>query len=187
MVCRQRVGWRQNARKIILMATDRDFHFAMDGKLTGILERNDGLCHLNGTHGEPGYYTHSETLDYPSVSQISSVVQQNSFLILFAVIPRYKSIWEAMSKLVPGSSVEILEEDSENIVELITKSYGEITSTIKVKVDNVPEDVIVTITSRCTGSQETTTNACHNVEQGATITFSADILPIKCLDPDKRH
>ena len=121
----------------------------MDGKLTGILERNDGLCHLNGTHGEPGYYTHSETLDYPSVSQISSVVQQSSFLILFAVIPRYKSIWEAMSKLVPGSSVEILEEDSENIVELITKSYGEITSTIKVKVDNVPEDVIVTITSRC--------------------------------------
>ena len=24
MVCRQRVGWRQNARKIILMATDRE-------------------------------------------------------------------------------------------------------------------------------------------------------------------
>ena len=49
---------------------------------------------------------------------------------------------------MPGSSVEILEEDSENIVELITKSYGEITSTVKVKVDNVPEDVIVTISSR---------------------------------------
>ena len=54
-----------------------------------------------------------------------------------------------MARLVPGSSVEILEEDSENIVELITKSYSEITSTIKVKVDNVPEDVIVTISSRC--------------------------------------
>ena len=126
----------------------RDYHFAMDGKLAGILERHDGLCHLNGTYGEPGYYTHSEILDYPSISQISSVVQQNSFLTIFAVIPRYKSIWEAMSRLVPGSSVEILEEDSENIVELITKSYGEITSTIKVKVDNVPEDVIVTISSR---------------------------------------
>ena len=24
MVCRQRVGWRHNARKIILMATDRE-------------------------------------------------------------------------------------------------------------------------------------------------------------------
>ena len=126
----------------------RDYHLAMDGKLAGILERHDGLCHLNGTYGEPGYYTHSEILDYPSISQISSVVQQNSFLTIFAVIPRYKSIWEAMSRLVPGSSVEILEEDSENIVELITKSYGEITSTIKVTVDNVPEDVIVTISSR---------------------------------------
>ena len=62
----------------------------MDGKLAGILERNDGLCHLNGTDGEPGYYTHSEILDYPSISQVSSVVQQNSFLTIFAVIPRYK-------------------------------------------------------------------------------------------------
>ena len=49
---------------------------------------------------------------------------------------------------MPGSSVEILEEDSENIVELITNSYSEITSTIEVKVDNVPEDVRVTILSR---------------------------------------
>ena len=39
----------------------------------------------------------------------------------------------------------------------------------------------------CTGTQETTTNACHNVEQGATITFSADILPTSCLDEDKKH
>ena len=62
----------------------------MDGKLAGILERNDGLCHLNGTDGEPGYYTHSEILDYPSISQVSAVVQQNSFLTIFAVIPRYK-------------------------------------------------------------------------------------------------
>ena len=107
------------------------------------------------------------------------MAQQNSFLLIFAVIPRYESIWkvrfiitqydpvyptgstyhdpggttllagmQAMSRLVPGSSVEILEEDSENIVELITESYSEITSTIEVKVDSVPEDVRVTIMSR---------------------------------------
>ena len=71
----------------------------MDGKLAGILERNDGLCHLNGTDGEPGYYTHSEILDYPSISQVSAVVQQNSFLTIFAVIPRYKgpSIYDICS------------------------------------------------------------------------------------------
>ena len=111
---------------LALYITHRDFHFAMDGKLAGILERHDGLCHLNGTSGESGYYTHSEVQDYPSISQvsratlvnrstdqlnsstdqfvkspnssllsqISSVAQQNSFLLIFAVIPRYESIWQ---------------------------------------------------------------------------------------------
>ena len=49
MVCGERIGWRDNSRKIIIVATDRDFHTAMDGKLAGILEPNDGQCHLNKT------------------------------------------------------------------------------------------------------------------------------------------
>ena len=49
MVCGERIGWRENSRKIIIVATDRDFHTAMDGKLAGILEPNDGQCHLNKT------------------------------------------------------------------------------------------------------------------------------------------
>ena len=35
MVCTDRIGWRNNSRKLILLFTDRDFHFAMDGKLAG--------------------------------------------------------------------------------------------------------------------------------------------------------
>jgi integrin beta 1 len=47
MACVERIGWRRASRKIILIATDRDFHYAMDGKLVGILEPNDGNCHLD--------------------------------------------------------------------------------------------------------------------------------------------
>ena len=54
MACWDRIGWRRQSRKIILLATDRDFHFAMDGKLVGILEPNDGPCHLQGSVGEAG-------------------------------------------------------------------------------------------------------------------------------------
>jgi hypothetical protein len=38
MVCGSQVGWRKDARKIIIVATDRDFHFALDGKLAGTRE-----------------------------------------------------------------------------------------------------------------------------------------------------
>ena len=56
MVCWDQIGWRRESRKIILVATDRDFHYAMDGKLVGILEPNAAKCHLNGSAESPGTY-----------------------------------------------------------------------------------------------------------------------------------
>ena len=72
MVCKNRIGWRNNSRKIILVATNQDYHNAMDGKLAGILFPNDGKCHLDSD----GYYTEFKDQDYPSVSQINFIAQQ---------------------------------------------------------------------------------------------------------------
>ena len=80
----------------------------------------------------PGNYTKSDILDYPSISHINYVAQTNSFVIIFAIMPEYKEIYKSMSKLVSGSSVEILEEDSKNIVSIIREKYKELTSTIEV-------------------------------------------------------
>ena len=85
----------------------------------GILQRNDGECHLNGTQGGAGYYTHSTLLDYPSVSQIGAAARTSSFSVIFAVTPQYRDIWQALSDLVTGSYVQILEKDASNIVDLI--------------------------------------------------------------------
>lgn len=82
---------------------DGDFHWAMDGKLAGILERNDGVCHLNGTTS--GYYDQSTLMDYPSISHISSVAQKNSFVLIFAVMERYEATWKAMAEMIPGRLV----------------------------------------------------------------------------------
>ena len=46
MVCGDRIGWRKNSRKIIILSTDRDYHFALDGKLAGIFTPNDGKGRL---------------------------------------------------------------------------------------------------------------------------------------------
>jgi len=75
MVCTERIGWRKTSRKVILLATDGDYHNALDGKLVGILHPNDGNCHL----GPDGYYTESKYLDYPSVSQINYLAKQVNY------------------------------------------------------------------------------------------------------------
>lgn len=68
----QQIGWRERSRKIILFSTDAGFHYAGDGKLAGIVEPNDGYCHM-----ENNRYTHSEIQDYPSLSQINAKIQDN--------------------------------------------------------------------------------------------------------------
>lgn len=45
------IGWRPQSDKIIVVATDEEFHYAGDGKLGGIIIPNDGQCHVeNGRY-----------------------------------------------------------------------------------------------------------------------------------------
>ena len=155
------------------MATDRDFHFALDGKLIGILDRNDGQCHLD----EFGYYTHEMYRDYPSISHINSVAQNNSIVVVFAVNPRYKNIYSEMSKFIPGSSVSILEKDGKNIVHLISKKFEEITTTVRVQADDdKPSNIGIKFYSRCKSRKSRLTNECNNIELGHQVEFTAEIL-----------
>jgi integrin beta 1 len=71
IVCRDEIGWREKARKLLLFSTDASFHYAGDGKLGGIVKPNDGYCHLD----KSGMYTHSTLQDYPSISQINLKVR----------------------------------------------------------------------------------------------------------------
>ena len=51
----------------------QSFHIAGDGKLGGLVDPNDGRCHLNSS----GFYTKSREQDYPSLGHIASVARQN--------------------------------------------------------------------------------------------------------------
>ena len=52
IVCKNQIGWRDKARRLLVFSTDAGFHYAGDGKLGGIVKPNDGLCHLD-SKGEP--------------------------------------------------------------------------------------------------------------------------------------
>lgn len=41
------IGWRNSSTRLLVLATDAGFHMAGDGKLAGILEPNDEVCHMN--------------------------------------------------------------------------------------------------------------------------------------------
>merc|ERR1719192_3266380 len=129
IVCKDAIGWRDKARRLLVFSTDAGFHYAGDGKLGGIVTPNDGLCHMDSK----GVYTHSTIQDYPSVSQINHKVKENSVNLIFAVTDEQLHIYNLLANAVEGSSAGRLSNDSSNVVELVQAQYEAITSTIEMK------------------------------------------------------
>ncbi len=88
-------------------------------QLGGILEPNDGECHLD----EDRMYTHSTLLDYPSVAQINSKVKEKSITVIFAVTGDQISTYRDLSAAIQGSGYGELSKNSSNVVELVKEEY----------------------------------------------------------------
>jgi len=175
VVCKEEIGWRDKARRLLVFSTDAGFHYAGDGKLGGIVTPNDGKCHMKNN-----MYTHSSLLDYPSVSQINAKVKENSVNLIFAVTEEELHIYNQLSAAVEGSSAGKLSEDSSNVVQLVVNQYEAITSVLEMK-DNATGNVKVTYFSSCVGEgPPRQTNKCSDLKVGSKVMFTAKIEVLKC-------
>jgi len=176
IVCKDIIGWRDKARRLLVFSTDAGFHYAGDGKLGGIVTPNDGYCHMD----EKGVYTHSSLQDYPSVSQINHKVKENSVNLIFAVTEEQLNVYNLLSGSVQGSTYGQLSADSSNVVQLVKAQYQAITSAIEMK-DNATGSVKVTYFSSCLEDGPLRqTNKCSGLKVGTQVTFTAKIEVVKC-------
>ncbi|XP_012282811.1 integrin beta-PS [Orussus abietinus] len=176
IVCRNEIGWREKARRLLVFSTDAGFHYAGDGKLGGIVKPNDGHCHLDYT----GLYTHSSLQDYPSISQINLKVKQNAINVIWAVTEEQISIYKRLTKHVEGSFAGKLSEDSSNVVELIREQYDAISSSVEMK-DTASSAVKVRYFSSCLGGgAPIETSKCDGLKVGTKVEFIAEIEVTSC-------
>ena len=70
MLCGTLIGWRNDSRKVIIVITDNEQHYAGDGLLGGITRRFDMTCHDKGGND----FTALERLDYPSFDQVCKTI-----------------------------------------------------------------------------------------------------------------
>ncbi|CAG5056527.1 unnamed protein product [Parnassius apollo] len=132
MVCQKQIGWRESARRIIVLTTDSTYHSAGDGKFVGAVKPNDMKCHL-----EDNKYTMSLVLDYPSVSQVNKVATENNFKIIFAAIHDVKIIYEGLAKKIRGAKYVELKEAS-NLITMIKNEYLELIRSIDIMTEVPP-------------------------------------------------
>ncbi|XP_021913854.1 integrin beta-PS isoform X1 [Zootermopsis nevadensis] len=183
VVCREKIGWREKARRLLVFSTDAGFHYAGDGKLGGIVKPNDGECHLD-TVGE---YTHSKLQDYPSISQVNLKVRQNAINVIFAVTAEQIGVYDRLKDNVEGASSGMLSNDSSNVVDLVREQYDKISSSVEMK-DNATTDAVkVTYYSACKGSGPAIqTNKCDGLKVGDVVKFEAEVEVTNCpSDPKK--
>ncbi|OQV13505.1 Integrin beta-PS [Hypsibius exemplaris] len=179
IACRNDVGWRDKARKLLVLSTDASFHSAGDGKLGGIVTPNDGECHLALQDGEM-QYSESTTQDYPSLSQINRAVKENKINLIFAVTEDQFPTYDRVSNYIEGSIAGKLANDSSNIVELVKDQYNKISSSIELK-DNAPTDIVkITYFSKCLGSKTERTNICPGLKVGSEIQWELNVEVDKC-------
>lgn len=118
LVCPREIGWKEEARKVVILVTDGFMHFAGDGLLAGITKRNDKQCHLS----PEGEYLGSLEYDYPSLEEIYRELVKRKISVIFAVTEQVVTTYREISNLMKEiSNVEILRADSSNILELIKK------------------------------------------------------------------
>ncbi|XP_075237290.1 integrin beta-PS-like isoform X1 [Lycorma delicatula] len=176
VVCRNQIGWREKARRLLVFSTDAGFHYAGDGKLGGIVKPNDGQCHLS----RDGVYTHSTIQDYPSISQVNLKVKQNSINVIFAVTAEEFEVYDRLSKHIEGSSSGQLTNDSSNVVHLVREQYEKISSSVEMK-DTASSALKVSYFSKCLNQTDLQqTNKCDGLKVGNKVQFEANIELKEC-------
>ncbi|KAF7491918.1 Integrin beta-1 [Sarcoptes scabiei] len=145
MVCREEIGWRENSDKIIVVATDEEFHYAGDGKLGGILIPNNGKCQLFGNR-----YLKSRIYDYPSMYHIAELAQLKKFHIIFTVSDQVTQQYQTLSDVI-GSNARVasLKVNDETIAELIDEVYRNISNQIELGIEDNPDHIDIEIWTNC--------------------------------------
>ncbi|XP_014891238.1 integrin beta-2 [Poecilia latipinna] len=181
-VCGDKIGWRNSSTRLIVLATDAGFHMAGDGKLAGILEPNDELCHMTGN-----LYEKSNDMDYPSVGQLAMQLEKNNIQPIFAVTENVNNVYKELTKMIPKSVVGVLSSDSNNVVQLIESAYNNLTSKVTVTHDILPDNVRVEYLALCEHriNEGPNKGVCDQVQAEKEISFEVTVTVDKCMEEEK--
>lgn len=185
LVCRDEIGWNDRTRKIVVFASDGPMHFAGDGVLAGIIEKNDKRCHLNAN----GDYMASLKYDYPSLEEIYRELLRTKVSVIFAVtsevIYHYDQMHEIMEEI---TSVGKLAADSSNILQLVEHGFQQAVKRAQFQ-DDAPDYIKIEYKTRCGEKYETLqeTNKCDNIEIGKEYEFDVSFTLLRYPDDGEKN
>ncbi|XP_011479118.1 integrin beta-8 [Oryzias latipes] len=183
-VCQDAVGWRSEAKRLLLLMTDQPSHLALDSRLAGIVVPHDGLCHL-----ENNVYTGSTKMDHPSLGQLSEKLLENHIYSVFAVDKQRYQWYEELVRLLPGSYLGKLSlRQAPSLVDLVVDAYKRLLSEVLVSVsveDKAVSRYWVSVSPLCPDGSTPKGWSCTGVQPNQTVYFNITIGQHSCADDGK--
>ncbi|GLD49064.1 integrin beta-3-like protein [Lates japonicus] len=171
VVCKDKIGWRQDASHLLVFTTDAKTHIALDGRIAGIVQPNDGQCHLD----DDNVYNKTTVLDYPSLALMTEKMSENNINLIFAVTSYVVPLYQEYSRLIPGTVVGTLSDDSGNVIQLIEEAYAKIRSKVELELLEVPEELNLSFNASClNGEIIRGLKSCSGLKVGDTVSFSVE-------------
>uniref|UniRef100_A0A146PHD0 Integrin beta n=1 Tax=Fundulus heteroclitus TaxID=8078 RepID=A0A146PHD0_FUNHE len=170
IVCKEKIGWRPDASHLLVLTTDAKAHLALDGRIAGIVKPSDGECYLDND-----IYNQSTVLDYPSLGLIADKMSENNINLIFAVTSNVVPLYQEYSKVIPGTTVGTLSDDSGNVIQLIQDAYAKIRSKVELELLGVPDELNLSFNASClNGEVIRGLKSCSGLKIGDTVSFSVD-------------
>ncbi|XP_036393776.1 integrin beta-8-like isoform X2 [Megalops cyprinoides] len=170
-VCQSEIGWRPEAKHLLLVMTDQPSHLALDSKLAGIVVPHDGNCHL-----ENNTYTQSSNMEHPSIGQLAEKLLENSIYSIFAVEQVQYKWYEDLIPLLPGTYLGKLLPKASNLKDLVIEAYKKLLSDVEVEIvvqDHQAHRFQFNITALCPdGSRTQGRGKCSNVRPYQRVFFN---------------
>ena len=83
--------------------TDSEYHYALDGKLAGIVKPNNLKCSLEG-----GRYVDSGAQDYPSTFEILTLLLKQNVLPVIITDGDYRELYEELFRIIGIENTTII-------------------------------------------------------------------------------
>ncbi|XP_037026397.1 integrin beta pat-3-like [Bradysia coprophila] len=177
--CSDQIGWRNNTRRVVLLATDIYFHIAGDGRRSNINDPYVDGCYLDSL----GAYTEELTMDYPSVEQLANAYskKQATTTAIFATGSSTVKFYEEVASQFKSAYVGVLKTDSSNVLELIKNEFAKIDSRMEIEKSDTTDSVSFKYFSNCMNSDdERETTICEHLPKTGEVTFVVEIDLAEC-------
>lgn len=180
VICTNVVGWREEARKVLMVMTDDLMHVAGDGRLAGIYRPNDAKCRTQFDPTEnKTLYSASLEFDFPTVEQMRMVLEEYGVVPVFAVSGQ-QDYFAGIAQTFRGFSEE-LESNADNLVSVIELVYNDLVNSSRLEFP-LPDYLQVEITTECPpGSTATGNNGCSGIGNDL-VNFTVSVTLTKCPD-----